>query len=214
MHLASGQTLLCRAAVYTPANRRPVLPAWVRPLLAPGAAAEAGSAAGRQQEGPIQQIQPQLPDGILTADAVHVGAAADLDGQQLVVVGGGMSAGLLAAGAAERGARVHLLCRRCACADACRHFGGRAGPWGGYLGTPLQCSCLRCAAGTDACKPVASLCSSVHLIVSSLVCSPSRPLKPQPFETEVGWWGAKQLNGYRSLESPARRITACRRARG
>lgn len=155
VHLASGQTLLCRAAVYTPVNRRPVLPAWVRPLLAPGTAAEAGSAAGRQQEGLIQQIQPQLPAGILTADTVHVGAAADLDGMQLVVVGGGMSAGLLAAGAAERGARVHLLCRRCACTNACRHFGGRAALWGRCLGTQLQRSCLHCAAGTDTCNTVA-----------------------------------------------------------
>lgn len=47
-----------------------------------------------------------------------------------------------------------------------------------------------------------------------LALLPRRPLKPQPFETEVGWWGAKQLNRYRQLESTARRIAACRRARG
>ncbi|PRW33610.1 FAD-dependent oxidoreductase [Chlorella sorokiniana] len=149
VHLASGRTLLCRAAIYTPANRRPVLPAWVRPLLP---AVEAGATGGLQQGSANQPSQPQLPPGMFTADTMQMGAAADLGGKRLVVIGGGMSAGLLAAGAAERGARVHLVCRR--------------------------------------------------------------PLKPQPFETEVGWWGAKHLNSYRQVDSAPRRIAACRRARG
>lgn len=40
-----------------------------------------------------------------------------------------------------------------------------------------------------------------------------RPLKPQAFEVDVGWWGAKQLNEYCRLESPALRLQACQRAR-
>ncbi len=119
VHLASGRTLLCRAAVYTPANRRPVLPAWARPLLGAPAAAEPGNC-NEQQGGGSNKSSLQLPPGILTADGVNLSTAAGLEGKQLVVIGGGMSAGLLAAGAAERGAHVHLVCRRCACRGSYR----------------------------------------------------------------------------------------------
>ena len=44
-------------------------------------------------------------------------------------------------------------------------------------------------------------------------CCCCRPLVPQAFECEVGWWGNKQLNGFRQLESAAMRIRACQRAR-
>lgn len=116
MHLASGHTLLCRAAIYTAAICRPVLPGWLRPLLAPEVATNNGDHQQQQQDGAIHASHLQLPAGICTADTVHLGnAAASLDGKQLVVIGGGMSAGLLAAGAAERGAHVHLVCRRCGC---------------------------------------------------------------------------------------------------
>lgn len=99
MHLASGRVLAARAAVYTPANRSPVLPAWARQLLAERAGQDGG------------EPQAQLPPGIATADAVDL-RSAELAGSSAVVVGGGMSAGLLAAGAAERGAQVTLVCRR------------------------------------------------------------------------------------------------------
>lgn len=60
--------------------------------------------------------------------------------------------------------------------------------------------------------------STLPPVVSCQCICPSpllrrRPLKPQPFETEVGWWGAKQLNGYRHTEGAAARLAACRRAR-
>ena len=102
VHLASGTVLTARAVAWTPANRHPVLPAWARQLATP--------AGERAAEGP----QPQLPPGILTSDSVDLSSpsAAGLEGQRVAVVGGGMSAGLLAAGAAERGARVTLVCRR------------------------------------------------------------------------------------------------------
>ena len=115
VHLASGRALVCRAAVYTPSNRCPILPAWARPLAAPPAAGQDGISG---QQDCSSRAPPQLPPGIFTADAVHLGSAAGLEGQHIVVVGGGMSAGLLAAGAAERGARVTLVCRRCAAAAA------------------------------------------------------------------------------------------------
>lgn len=40
-----------------------------------------------------------------------------------------------------------------------------------------------------------------------------RPLVPQAFEVDVGWWGAKRLNEYGRLEGPAQRLQECRRAR-
>lgn len=58
-----------------------------------------------------QQHMWRLPPGMATSDQVDL-RSAELAGRRLVVVGGGMSAGLLAAGAAERGAVVTLVCRR------------------------------------------------------------------------------------------------------
>ena len=124
VHLAGGRVLAARAVIYTPANRQPVLPAWARHLLIEGdeaAAAAAGGAGVAAAGGPAteqaaeraQQAQ-RLPPGWATADQVDLRGAelADLSGRSVVVVGGGMSAGLLAAGAAERGADVVLVCHR------------------------------------------------------------------------------------------------------
>ena len=107
VRLASDAVLTARAVVWTPANRRPVLPAWARPLAAAGEAGADG--------------QPQLPPGILTSDSVDLGGSSSdgLEGRRVAVVGGGMTAGLLAAGAAERGAHVALVCRRQATAVDC-----------------------------------------------------------------------------------------------
>jgi NADPH-dependent 2,4-dienoyl-CoA reductase/sulfur reductase-like enzyme len=82
-----------------------VLPAWARQLqVAPPPQQEQGKAEHKQQA-------CELPAGIATSDSVDL-RGAELAGKQVVVVGGGMSAGLLAAGAAERGAEVTLVCRR------------------------------------------------------------------------------------------------------
>lgn len=48
---------------------------------------------------------------MLTWDQVDL-RTAQLEGLRVVVVGGGMTAASLAAGAADRGARVTLVCRR------------------------------------------------------------------------------------------------------
>ena len=114
----------------------------------------------------------------------------------MAVVGGGMTAGLLAAGAAERGARVTLVCRRQAAA-----VGG---------GDVERATHLR-ALLPAGCRARQSL--RVHILPTLALLPHCRPLKPQPFETEVGWWGAKQLNGYRQTEGDAARLAACRRAR-
>lgn len=137
MHLASGKVLAAQAVVYTPANRSPVIPAWVKALPAAPPhtpPAETGSAPSGSEPAeaageavadelaatPAEQAQPPapassspapLPAGIQTWDSVNL-RTAELAGKRVVVVGGGMSAGLLAAGAAERGAHVTLLCRR------------------------------------------------------------------------------------------------------
>ncbi|KAL4419953.1 hypothetical protein ABPG75_007051 [Micractinium tetrahymenae] len=150
VHLASGRVLHARAAIYTAAPRQPVLPAWARALAAAPAQPVPPGDAAAQGADRAQQAQRSLPAGITTSDQVDL-RCAELAGRSVAVVGGGMSAGLLAAGAAERGAQVTLVCRR--------------------------------------------------------------PLVPQPFETEVGWWGAKQLNEYGRVESPALRLRACQRAR-
>ena len=64
-------------------------------------------------------------------------------------------------------------------------------------------------------RPRLNGCRCQCLGPSSLRCHASlRPLKPQAFETEVGWWGSKELNAYRHLGSPPQRIAACQRARG
>jgi NADPH-dependent 2,4-dienoyl-CoA reductase/sulfur reductase-like enzyme len=115
VHLASGKVLLAQAAVYTPASRSPVVPAWARrtaeppppPTPTPCLAAAAGSSAPAPNIG--EQGFQRLPPGILTADGVDL-RSAELAGRRVVVVGGGMAAGLLAAGAAERGAAVTLVC--------------------------------------------------------------------------------------------------------
>lgn len=106
MHLSNGRVLAARAAVYTPSNRSPVVPAWAQQL---GAAGQAGGDGAPPAA--VVAVAAQLPAGIATADAVDL-RAADLAGKRVVVVGGGMAAGLLAAGAAERGAYVTLVCRR------------------------------------------------------------------------------------------------------
>jgi NADPH-dependent 2,4-dienoyl-CoA reductase/sulfur reductase-like enzyme len=102
VHLASGRVLAARAVIYTPANLQPVLPAWARQLpVAPPS----------QQQQEQEQQACELPAGIATSDSIDL-RGAEVAGKRVVVVGGGMSAGLLAAGAAERGAKVTLVCRR------------------------------------------------------------------------------------------------------
>ncbi|KAL4857085.1 Pre-mRNA-processing protein 40A [Chlorella vulgaris] len=176
VHLASGKVLAAQAVVYTPANRSPVIPAWAKALPAapphtpPAETSSAPSGSEPAEAGgeavadelaatPAEQAQPPasassspapLPAGMQTWDSVDL-RTAELAGKRVVVVGGGMSAGLLAAGAAERGAHVTLVCRR--------------------------------------------------------------PLKPQPFEVDVGWWGAKQLSAFRQVDSSALRLRSCQRAR-
>ena len=115
VHLGSGRVLAARAVIYTPANLQPVLPAWVRQLQVaapPQQEQEQEQEQGLgQAEHPAPLQQSRLPAGIATSDSVDL-RGAELAGKQVVVVGGGMSAGLLAAGAAERGAEVTLVCRR------------------------------------------------------------------------------------------------------
>lgn len=103
--------LRARAAIYTTAPRQPVLPAWVRALAAAEAPPVAPCGEAPQLAERAQQAQRGLPAGIATSDRVDL-RCADLAGRSVVVVGGGMSAGLLAAGAAERGATVTMVCRR------------------------------------------------------------------------------------------------------
>lgn len=113
VRLESGRVLTARAVVWTPANRRPVLPAWTRQLASAEGAADAGATDGQQPavDGTLGGTV-SLPPGIATSDCVDL-RGAELEGRRVAVVGGGMSAGLLAAGAAERGAHVMLVCRRC-----------------------------------------------------------------------------------------------------
>lgn len=158
VHLASGRLLAARAVVYTPANRRAVVPAWARQLAEPpqpctppadpcvpaepdveGACGASGRAEAKQGVGVEQQAR--LPAGIATSDAVQL-RDAELEGRRVVVVGGGMAAGLLAAGAAERGADVALVCRRCGSAWPGRTCTCR---FAGYVTVPCALCCIALA---------------------------------------------------------------------
>ncbi|MBL8775184.1 MAG: SidA/IucD/PvdA family monooxygenase [Acidimicrobiales bacterium] len=74
-----------------------------------------------------------------------------LDAEHVVVVGGGLTAGHLAVGAARRGAHVTLLARR--------------------------------------------------------------PLRSSMFDTDPGWLGPRELNGFTAIADPRARLSACRAAR-
>lgn len=111
VHLASGRVLRARAALYTAAPRQPVLPAWVRVLAAGDEQRSPAEGDAAQLAERAQHMQPPLPAGIAASGQVDL-RCAELAGRSVVVIGGGMSAGLLAAGAAERGARVTMVCRR------------------------------------------------------------------------------------------------------
>lgn len=111
MHLASGRVLRASAAIYTAAPHRPVLPAWVRKLAAAEARPLALGAGASPPAPQAEQTSSPLPAGFATSDEVDL-RCAELAGRSVAVVGAGMSAGLLAAGAAERGAHVTMVCRR------------------------------------------------------------------------------------------------------
>jgi hypothetical protein len=60
----------------------------------------------------VQSVLPVPSDRIQHAEEVDLAAVGHLDGEHVAVVGGGLSAGHLAVGAAAAGARVSLLARR------------------------------------------------------------------------------------------------------
>lgn len=75
------------------------------PKAAPAAQAAQSSPGDHPSEG------YSFPPGLLTFDQVDLNGA-EVAGRHVVVVGGGMTAATLAAGAVARGARVTMVCRR------------------------------------------------------------------------------------------------------
>lgn len=124
--LGDGTTVRCRHIVLAtnPARRR--IPAWVCDAL------------------------PLPPRALAHAGDVDLRGLA-LDGEHVVVVGGGLTAGHLVVGAVARGARVTLVARR--------------------------------------------------------------PLRTSMFDTDPGWLGPKQLDGFDALEDPLERLRRCPTAR-
>lgn len=84
--LADGRRLRARRVVLATNPVTPIMPAWAA-AMAPGAT-------------------------VSHAEDVDLRTVGDLDGRHVVVVGGGLTAVHLALGAARRGARVRVLCRR------------------------------------------------------------------------------------------------------
>lgn len=124
--LGDGTTVRCRHVVLAtnPARRR--IPTWAFDAL------------------------PLPPRALAHAGDVDLRGLA-LDGEHVVVVGGGLTAGHLVVGAVARGARVTLVARR--------------------------------------------------------------PLRTSMFDTDPGWLGPKQLDGFDALEDPLERLERCRTAR-
>lgn len=83
---------------------------------------------------------------------VDLRSLVDMVGERVVIVGGGLTAAHLAAGAAARGATVHMVTRR--------------------------------------------------------------PVETRSFDTDPGWLGPLQLDGFCRIDDPARRLVECRAARG
>ena len=52
------------------------------------------------------------PEALQHSDRIHLPSLQPLQGQRILIVGGGLTSAHLALGALRRGARVHLLCRR------------------------------------------------------------------------------------------------------
>jgi hypothetical protein len=107
VRLASGRTLTARAVVAAGAPLLPVRPAWARPLLL---------------DSKTIGSPPNPSIDILTWNEVDLSdSRCQLAGKSVSVVGGGMTAAMLALGAAAKGAKVTLICRRyvAEAADCC-----------------------------------------------------------------------------------------------
>jgi glycine/D-amino acid oxidase-like deaminating enzyme len=87
--LSDGSRIQARRLVIATGPGEPVLPSWVHRI--------AGSY-------PIEAMQH--------SQAIDLAACGGLQGQHILLVGGGLSSAHLALGAIRRGARVSLLCRR------------------------------------------------------------------------------------------------------
>ncbi|MEX1324542.1 MAG: FAD/NAD(P)-binding protein [Synechococcaceae cyanobacterium] len=87
--LSDGSLIQARRLVVATGSGGPVLPTWVRRIVGPYPAAA------------LQHSQ-----------TIDLAACRGLQGQQIVIVGGGLTSAHLALGAIRRGARVSLLCRR------------------------------------------------------------------------------------------------------
>lgn len=87
--LSDGTTMAAGRLVIATGSGAPQMPAWV--------AAIAGD---------------PPPDALQHSDRIHIPSLHSLQGQRILIVGGGLTSAHLALGALRRGALVHLLCRR------------------------------------------------------------------------------------------------------
>jgi cation diffusion facilitator CzcD-associated flavoprotein CzcO len=87
--LSDGSTMAAGRFVIATGSGTPQLPSW------------AGAISGNHP-----------PEALQHSDRIYLPSLHQLQGQRILIVGGGLTSAHLALGALRRGARVHLLCRR------------------------------------------------------------------------------------------------------
>ncbi len=87
--LSDGTTMAAGRLVIATGSGTPQMPTWV---------------------GEIEGNHP--PEALQHSDRIHLPSLHPLQGQRILIVGGGLTSAHLALGALRRGALVHLLCRR------------------------------------------------------------------------------------------------------